>query len=206
MALSIPEFWSIPVDELLQQLQTSPDGLNNEIIKQRQKLYGSSFLKSKSHTSDWRLLLAQFKSPIILILLFAAGLSAFLQDIINTLIILAIVLISGLLGFWQERGATHAVAKLQALVKIKSRVLRNGIEQEVPVEEVLPGDIALLSAGAGIPGDCIILEAKDFYVNEATLTGETYPVDKTASVLPMDTPLGQRKNSLFIGLLCQWEG
>ena len=146
-----------------------------------------------------RLLLAQFKSPLILILLFATGLSFFLHDPVNALIILTIVLVSGLLGFWQEHSATNAVEQLLAMVQIKATVLRDGDPHEIPVEEIVPGDIVILNAGDIAPGDCLVDESKDLFVDEATLTGETYPVEKSVGVLAAETPLGQRTNSLWMG-------
>ena len=125
--------------------------------------------------------------------------SFFLGDPVNALIILVIILASSLLGFWQERGATNAVDKLLAIVQTKATVLRDGNQEETPVEGIVPGDVVLLSAGDLIPGDCLILESKDLFVNEASLTGETFPVEKTAGVLPLGTALGQRTNSLFMG-------
>jgi Mg2+-importing ATPase len=103
---------------------------------------------------------------------FAAGLSFFLQEHVQVLIILVIVLISGLLGFWQERGAANAIEKLLAIVQIKAMVLRDGSSREIPVEEIVPGDVIILNGGDIIPGDCLILESKDLFVDEATLTGK----------------------------------
>jgi P-type Mg2+ transporter len=127
------------------------------------------------------LFIAQFKSPIILILIGAAIVSLFLQDRTDAILILAIVLASGVLGFWQEYAATDAVAKLRALVETKARVLRDGVEAIIPLAEVVPGDVTLLSAGAIIPGDGRLLEARELFVNEAALTGETFPVEKNAA-------------------------
>ena len=117
----------------------------------------------------------------------------------NALIILAIILISSFLGFWQERGAANAVEKLLAIVQTKATVLRDGNQKEIPVEKIVPGDVIILSAGDLIPADSIILESKDLFVNEASLTGETYPAEKTAGILPPKTSLSQRTNSLFMG-------
>jgi Mg2+-importing ATPase len=192
-------FWSIPAPELLQQLQTSSEGLTSHEARERLDRHGLNLLKPKKRSDALTLLLSQFNSPIILILLFAAGLSLFLHDPTNAMIILVIVLVSGLLGFWQERGAVDAVEKLLAIVQIKTNVIRNGDSKEVPVEEVVPGDIVFLKAGDVIPGDCLILESKDLFVDEATLTGETYPVEKTAGVFPPQTPLSQQTNALFMG-------
>jgi len=118
---------------------------------------------------------------------------------VNASIILVIIFASSLLGFWQERGATNAVEKLLAVVQTKATVLRDGSQKEIPVEGIVPGDIVLLSAGDLIPGDCLVLESKDLFVNEASLTGETFPAEKTVGILPPDAPLSQRTNSLFMG-------
>jgi Mg2+-importing ATPase len=192
-------FWSAPSLELLQQLQTSPQGLMDDEVQQRLLRYGSNLLKPKKKSDALTLLFAQFKSPIILILIFAAGLSFFLRNPIDAVIILVIVLVSGFLGFWQERGAVNAVEKLYAIVQIKTTVVRNGDLKEVPIEEVVPGDIVLIKASDVIPGDCLLLESKDLFVDEAALTGETYPVEKLIGTLPAETPLSQRTNSLFMG-------
>ena len=111
------------------------------------------------------------------------GLSFFLHDPVDALIILTIVLVSGLLGFWQEHSATNAVEKLLAIVQIKATVLRDGGPKEIPVEEIVPGDIVILNAGDIVPGDCLVQESKDLFVDEATLTGETFPVEKAVAVL-----------------------
>jgi len=192
-------FWSVPSPELLQQLQTTPQGLMSDEVQQRLLRYGSNLLKPKKKSDALTLLFAQFKSPIILILIFAAGLSLFLHNPIDATIILVIVLVSGFLGFWQERGAVNAVEKLYAIVQIKATVVRNGDPKEVPIEEVVPGDMVFIKASDVVPGDCLLLESKDLFVDEATLTGETYPVEKSIGILPPETPLSQRTNSLFMG-------
>ena len=192
-------FWSLSTDQVLQQTHSTTAGLSRADAKQRLSQYGANSLKQTHKSSVLVLLLNQFKSPIIVILIFAALLSIFLKDALDAIIILAIVLISGLLGFWQERGASNAVEKLLALVQVKATVLRDNQSQEIPNQEVVPGDIVVLCAGKNIPGDCLVLESKDLSVNEAALTGETYPVDKLSGVLPAETGLNQRTNSLYMG-------
>jgi Mg2+-importing ATPase len=192
-------FWSVPSLELLQQLQTTPQGLMSDDAQQRLLRYGSNLMKPKKKSDALTLLFAQFKSPIILILIFAAGLSFFLRDPMDATIILVIVLVSGFLGFWQERGAANAVEKLYAIVQIKTTVVRNGDSEEVPIEEVVPGDMVFIKASDVIPGDCLLLESRDLFIDEAALTGESYPVEKSIGILPPETPLGQRTNSLFMG-------
>src|SRR5512136_310904 len=141
------QFWSVPSFDLLQQLQTPPQGLRSDEIQERLLRYGSNLLKRKKKSDALTLLIAQFKTPIILILIFAAGLSFFLRNPIDAVIILVIVLASGFLGFWQERGAANAVEKLLAIVQIKATVVRDGTPKEIPVEEIVPGDVIHLNAG-----------------------------------------------------------
>ena len=166
--------------------------------------YGSNLLKPKKRSDSLTLLLTQFKSPLILILIFAGALSLYFDVSsgalpTNSIIIVTIILVSSLLGFWQERGAANAVEKLLAIVQTKATVFRDGTQKEIAVEEIVPGDVIHLNAGDLIPGDAIILESKDLFVNEASLTGETFPAEKTAAILPQATSLNQRTNSLFMG-------
>ena len=194
-----PAFWSISVTEMHQKLETTKDGLTGDEARARLARYGANLLKPPKRSDVWTLLLNQFKSPIILILFFATGLSFFLRDPVDAFIILSIVLVSGLLGFWQERGASNAIAKLLSIVQIKAEVLRDGSSKEIPVEEIVPGDIVILNAGDIVPGDGLVQESKDLFVDEAMLTGETFPVEKAAALLPVETPLGQRTNALWMG-------
>jgi len=192
-------FWSCSTMEMLQQLNTTNKGLTGAEAGQRLARHGSNLLKPPKRTDVVTLLLAQFKSPLILLLFFATGLSFFLHDPVDAFIILTIVLVSGLLGFWQEHGAANAVEKLLAIVQIKASVLRDGGPKEIPVEGIVPGDIVILGAGDVVPGDCLILESKDLFVDEAMLTGETFPVEKAVGVLSDQTPLGQRTHALWMG-------
>ncbi len=192
-------FWSLPTADLLSSLRATPQGLTAADAHQRLVSSGTQAHHSTGGAHTLALLLSQFKSPIILILLFAVGLSFFLRDITNAVIILAIVLVSGLLGFWQEHGAANAVEKLLAIIQVKATLLRDGRPVEVAIEELVSGDIVVLHAGDIIPGDSLLLESNNLFVNEAALTGETFPVEKIVGVLPADTPLGKRTNSLFTG-------
>jgi len=192
-------FWSISETEMLKNLETTKDGLKGDDARQRLARYGANTLKPPKRSDVFTLLIGQFKSPLILILFFATVLSFFLGDTVDAYIILSIVLASGLLGFWQERGASNAVKKLLSIVQIKAAVMRDGSSKEIPVEEIVPGDIVILHAGDIIPGDGLIQESKDLFIDEAMLTGETFPAEKVASVLSAETPLGQRTNSLWMG-------
>lgn len=192
-------FWTLEPGALLAQLDTSRTGLSASEAAKRLRDVAPQVHRQRPAARAVRELARQFYSPIILILLVAAGLAAFLHEATDTAIILGIVLLSGLLGFWQEHRATSAVEKLLALVEVTATVLRDGGETNVPVEKVVPGDVVVLNAGDVIPGDSLLLEAKDLFVDEAALTGETYPVEKTPGVSAPVTPLARRHGALFMG-------
>ena len=193
-------FWSKSSTDLLKSLQATAKGLTTNEAQKRLISYGANRLKPQKRSNAFTILFSQFKSPIILILLAATLLSLFLRNLVDASIILTIVILSGLLGFWQEFSASNAVEKLLDIVKIKVDVLRDdGKQQEIPLEDVVPGDIVILNAGDIVPGDCLLLESKDVFVDEAMLTGETFPVEKSVSVLPAETVLAQRTNALWMG-------
>jgi len=194
-----PDFWHLSKEEALAQLSTSQGGLDEQEAAKRKKEYGANTIKTGSQSSVILLFLSQFKSPVTILLIIAALLSAGLGDVADTVIILIIVLISSFLGFWQEKGAANAVSELLKMVQLHCAVLRNGQQKEIPVEEVVPGDVIVLSAGDIIPGDSLIMESQQLFVDEAAFTGETYPVEKNAGVLPAATPLAKRTNAIFMG-------
>ncbi len=199
MEQQVLPFWSAPAAEVLGRLHTAPQGLSAAEAAARLKRYAARRLAPRKRTDVLTLLLKQFSSPIVLMLVGAAVISLFLHDDTDAAIILVIVLASGLLGFWQERGAAGAVEKLLALVEVKAKVLRDGAPHDVPLSDVVPGDVVLLSAGATAPGDCLLLETRDLFADEATLTGETFPVEKSVAVLEAGTPLPKRTNVVFMG-------
>ena len=199
MDQTLQSFWSISVTEMFNKLGTAKEGLTSDEAKKRLTLYGSNLIKPKKRSDVLTTLLSQFKSPIILILLFATGLSFFLRDPVDAIIILIIVLVSGLLGFWQEHSASNAVEKLLSIVQINASVMRDGSSKEIPIDEIVPGDIIILNAGDIVPGDGLVQESKDLFVDEAMLTGETFPVEKMPAELPAETALGHRTNALWMG-------
>ncbi len=141
-------------------------------------VYGANSLRPSVHLTTVELFLSQFKSPVILILLFAAIVAFFVGDTSDAVIILTIVGISGTLSFWQEKGARDAAGKLLQLVQVTATVIRNKEEKEIVIDNLVLDDLVVLHAGDIIPGDGHVLEAKDLFVDEAALTGETYPVEK----------------------------
>jgi P-type Mg2+ transporter len=192
-------FWSLDPTKLLLILGSSKDGLTNQQCQRRIVQYGLNRLKPSKRSTAIILLLRQFSSPLVLILLAAAILSFVLHEHTDGLIIIGIVLLSGLMGFWREKGAADAVKRLLSLVQTKTTCIRDGANIDVLTENVVPGDIVFLHAGDLIPADSFILESKDFFVDEAALTGESYPAEKKTGVLLEDTRLSNRTNSVFMG-------
>lgn len=143
--------------------------------------------------------ISQYKSPLVLILVFASGLAFLLGEYSDSAIILIILLLTGLLSYIQERKADQAVEKLKALVRNKVMVKRQGMTKEITADEVVQGDMIILDAGDIVPADAVILEANDLHLNEAILTGESYPLEKMPGVCPAGTSLTKRKNVVFKG-------
>jgi len=194
-----PAFWSKSIETTYEELSTGAEGLTSSEAQKRLLTYGTNSIKSKTKTGALRLFLYQFKSPIIIMLLFATVLSVYVREIIDAAIIFVIILFSGSLSFWQEYGANNAVQKLLELVQIKADVLRDSKEEEVSIESVVPGDIVVLNAGDSVAGDCLIMESVSLFVDESALTGESYPVEKQAGLLSSDTGLSSRTNCLWMG-------
>ena len=150
-----------------------------------------------------RLLLRQFESPLVLILIFAAVVSLALRQWVDAVIILSIVLGSTLLGFYQEYRASAAVEELKRRLALTCRVVRDGLEQTVPASAIVPGDVIVLSAGNLIPADGLVIEAEDFLVNQASLTGKSFPVEKLRGTVPPETPVAGRTNAVYLGASAQ---
>jgi Mg2+-importing ATPase len=191
--------WAMGTAELLEEVSSTPQGLTSEVAAARLQSLGPNVLTDRQRATALGLILGQFKSPFVVILLFATAVSAITRDWADALIILAIVLGSAVLSFYQEYSASHSVEALKEQISIKASVWRDGLLQAVLSEEIVPGDVVQLSAGSLISGDGVVLEAHDFFVNQAVLTGETFPVEKTpAAVLPA-SGLTERTNMVFRG-------
>jgi Mg2+-importing ATPase len=191
--------WGVDVGLALRRLGSTPGGLSTEEAQVRRTRWGPNRLERRRRSDALSLLVRQFASPIVLILVFATVLSGLLGDVTDAAIILAIIVLSGLLGFWQERGASREVETLMAVVQVRAEVLRDGATVEVPVEDIVPGDIVLLNAGDIVPGDCLVLESRGLLIDQAALTGETYPVEKAPGGVPANNPISRRTNALFLG-------
>ena len=198
LAKGIPfAYWAGSQDDVLQTLDTTPAGLSAAEAQARLQRAGTA--APHHHRTQLVVLLRQFANPIALILIFATVLSALLGETTDAAIILAIVLLSGLLSYWQEYGASRAVEDLLATVQVTVEVQRDERRMFVPAHDVVPGDVVMVDTGDLIPGDCRLLEARDLLVDEAPLTGESFPVEKMPDPLPPESPLVRRNNCLFQG-------
>jgi Mg2+-importing ATPase len=193
------EYWSLTSEQLFSILKTSEKGLGQLDVDGRLKQYGLNALEKQHQATALGLFLSQFKSPLVLILIFAAIISIVVGEWTDASIVLAVVFGSTILGFVQEYSASNAVEKLRSQVTIKSNVLRNGQTQLIPSEQIVPGDIVILSAGSLVPADGVVVSAKDFFVNQAVLTGETFPVEKKPGTVPAKASLAERINCVFMG-------
>jgi Mg2+-importing ATPase len=192
-------YWSQDPSSLMALPGASPAGLTSVQASTQLGLVGPNSVEDTPRLSALRLLLRQFESPLVLILAFAAVISLVLQQWVDAAIILAIVVGSSLLSFFQEYRASSAVEELKKRLALTARVLRDGVEREVPVRMIVPGDVVLLSAGNLIPADGLVIEAADFLVSEASMTGESFPVEKRPGIVAPDAPITQRTNSVFLG-------
>lgn len=184
------------------RLEPSPQPLGLSGLEARKQLarFGPNSLHEHDEKSLLRQYLIRFKNPLVLILLAASAVSAFTGEVTNFLIITVIVLLSVTLDFVQEHRANAAADKLRQSVSLRARVLRDGQTEEIPVADVVPGDLVLLAAGDLIPADGIVCEARDFFVKQALLTGESYPVEKRPGILPATaTDLNEATNAVFMG-------
>lgn len=193
------DYWHRPVREVLQDCATSPAGLSQREARARLKMFGQNSLVTTQGTSVWSLALGQFKSPLVLILMVASGISMLATEWVNALVVLTIVLGSTLLGFSQEYVANHAINQLRSRIKMRSRVWRDGQIKVLLCEHLVRGDVVELSAGSLIPADGVVLSAKNFFVNQAVLTGETFPVEKRPGVVAAHASLSERSNCVFMG-------
>lgn len=175
-------------------------GLSDEEAARRLERYGPNALRERPRPTFWQRLLAQFNNFVIYVLIFAAVLSGLLGDWLEAIVIAAIVVLNATLGVIQEGRAEEALAALRKLASPDADVIRNGHQKSIPASELVPGDIVILEAGNFIPADVRLLETVNLKVDEASLTGESVPVDKRADVtVEPDAILGDRKNMAYLG-------
>lgn len=198
-AQSLQTYWSKRAEALLKDLATSSTGLTASEAEQRLRLFGENRLARQEGGQTIRLLLRQVSSPLVLILIFGAVISMAAKEWTDAIIILAIVVGSALLGFTQEHRASQAIRRLRDRLALKATVMRDGKAQSLDTSRLVPGDVIVLSAGNLVPADGIVVDARDFLVSQSALTGESFPIEKTAGPTRIDAPLAERSNCVFLG-------
>jgi Mg2+-importing ATPase len=194
-----PAWWHEDEAALLGRLAASPHGLSSGQAAARLAAIGPNLVAAPDQVSWQRLLWRQFSSPLVLILVVASALSLLLRDWVDAVTILVIVAASAGLGFWQELRASAAVAQLKSRLALNARVRRDGTLLTLPARELVPGDVIELAAGNLVPADGRVLEARDFLVNQASLTGESLAVEKRAGTVDAEASLAARTNCVHLG-------
>ncbi|MBB5575969.1 magnesium-translocating P-type ATPase [Rhizobium paranaense] len=194
-----PPYWAKSVEALFAEYKSQSTGLSATEAAARLKTYGPNALSADGRANALRILLKQFLSPLVLILIFAAIVAAGVGEMHDAVIIGCIVGASCLLGFSQEFSASCAVESLRRGISLTAAVIRDGREQTIPADQLVPGDVIKLSAGSLVPADAVLLSAQDLNVTEAALTGETFPVAKSPGISKPEAPIDDRLNCVFTG-------
>jgi Mg2+-importing ATPase len=192
-------YWALDPAELLRRGGAGPGGLSSAEAAARLLEHGPNELRESRRTSRVRVLWNQLRSPLLLLLVFAAGASALSGEWVDATIVLAILVVSVGIGYSREYRAQRAADALRARVQAMTTVMRDGRPVAVPLREVVPGDVVLLAAGSLVPADAVVLESTDCFVNESVLTGESFPVEKKPGAVARVSPLAERVNCVFLG-------
>ena len=204
--MNAPEVHAVPVDQALEAFESHMrNGLSEAEAKARLAKYGRNELVERPRPGFLKMLLDQFNNFLVIILILAAVISLFLGEVVDASAIMAIVVLNAVLGVVQESKAEQALAALKKMAAPSAAVLRSGHRITIPAVELVPGDVVLLEAGNYVPADLRLLETINLKIEEASLTGESVPVNKDARlVLDREVPLGDRKNSAFMGTLVSY--
>lgn len=187
------------IEQSLKELQTDLSGLSFQEVKSRLKTYGYNLLQEEKE-NKLKIFLRQFTSPFILILIAAGLIAIFFGEVKDATVVYGIIIVNGLIGFYQELKALSSIEALKSLTAFKVKVRRENEETEVDLKEIVPGDIVILNEGDVVPADVRLIEEVSLLVDESILTGESLPVEKHAQViLPYDTPLHERINCVYKG-------
>jgi P-type Mg2+ transporter len=200
VSLSSEDTLSLPIEEVLSRLNATRQGLCTEEAEKRLEIYGpNEFARTKKHAAIFNFL-SRFKSPLVIILMIAGALSAALGSIPSFIVIYTMVFLSVILAYYQETNASKAAELLKEKVATSATVLRDNVKQEVKLAQIVPGEIIYLSAGDIIPADARVIEAKDLFVNQSALTGESFPVEKISAPVKTEEPaITEWTNYLFLG-------
>ncbi|MDX1534672.1 MAG: HAD-IC family P-type ATPase, partial [Thermoplasmata archaeon] len=194
---------SLSIEETLHQTDSTPLGLSGREAARRWERHGPNELQEAEAVSPLVLLGQQFVHPLVIILIVAAGIAAYLQEILDAIVIAMIVVLNAIFGFVQEYRAERAIQALKELTAPKAHVLRDEAEVTVPTRELVVGDVVLLSAGSKVPADLRLFEVANLMVSEASLTGESVPVHKRLDPVAEGAALGDRANLSFMGTVAE---
>lgn len=194
------KWYQLSTEEVLKKCRTRLEGLTEFEVEERRKEFGPNKLPEETGISRLKILLHQFMSPLIYILIVAAIVTALLGEYIDTGVIVAVVILNAIVGYFQEYKAETSVRALKNMVVSRARVLREGREREIPSEEIVPGDIVFLASGAKVPADLRLFDVNELRVEEAALTGESVPVEKTVEpIFEEHLIAGDQTNMVFMG-------
>jgi len=191
------EIYQRPIEEVFAEFQTQPAGLDPAEAERRLQHYGPNLLETKTAINPLRIFIEQFKSFIIYILLFAVAFSLLIGEYVDSLIILAILLVNAIIGFCQEFSAHRSLQALKKISTLQALVMRGGNRRIIAARQLVPGDVILLAAGDKVPADARIINATQLRIEESSLTGESAPVEKHQRPIAADVPLGDRRNMLY---------
>lgn len=200
-AIQPPEPWyTLPVEQALEVLGTSDEGLSSGEIEKRRQEHGRNELPAGKETPLWKIILRQFMNPLIYILIAAGALSLLMQEWADAGFIFAIIIFNAALGAFQEGKAEKSANQLRRMMSAQTGVIRDGENQEIDAEELVPGDIILLEAGRRVPADARLLKVKNLSADESLLTGESTTQEKTTAVITeKNAPVSDRTNCVFAG-------
>jgi magnesium-transporting ATPase (P-type) len=194
------EYWhSLETEEVLSALKTSKKGLSLAEVSERSITFGLNKLPEKHRINIWKIIISQLVNPLIFILIAAGIASVLIGEPKDAIFILVVILINTLIGAFQEYNAEKSAANLQKLLRINSRIIREGSEQNVDSEELVPGDLVLLESGSKVPADIRLIEAHGLEIDESFLTGESQSVIKRTAALYKETVLAEKVNMAFAG-------
>lgn len=198
---NLPTWHALPVEKVLEDLASSTQGLTTDEVTRRREQHGPNRLPAPPRPSRLIQFLNQFNNVLIYVLLCAAAVTALLTDWVDAVVIIGVVLINAVIGFIQEGKAEKAVDAIRKILSYEALVFRDGVKVSIQVEDLVPGDVVFLSSGDKVPADLRLFQSKDLRIEEALLTGESVPADKSIEPVNIEATLGDRSCMAFSGTM-----